>query len=271
MNLKDIEKEIIYLLAIKSMIDEMVNFEVIVLSGEDPNSEIRFNSMTHQKFFNIMLVDFLSWSDTKVIGEEKAYLKALSSICSNPHFNKDNSINALSNSTQDFRDWLNKEFIVEKVWLPSIDLEIDLSIKRLEFIKICGNISKHNFTRLSGVVRDIVYVFNRNEISLSDEDALAVITEFYDWFHNNIFSYHSSAIAEFLNNIRWDIYEYLQPEFNRSIVFIEDNPYKKYSFTIPEGVKNKFAEECYWSLMNEVRSEPYMRKFEVTKYLKMRY
>ena len=216
MKFKDIEKEIIYLLAIKNLIDEMVNFEMIKLLGENQNSEIRFKSMTHQKFFNILLVDFLSCSDTKILGETQPYLKALTSICANPKFNQHNSVNNLEQSTNDFIDWLNKEFTVEKIWLPSIDLETDLSIKRIEFIKICGNISKHNFTRLSGVANEIIAIFKRNKITLTDEDALAIIEEFYDWFHNNILNYHSSAIAEFLNNIRLDICEYLKPEFQQN-------------------------------------------------------
>lgn len=271
MKFENIEKEIIYLKAIKQLIDEMVNFEVIKLLGEDPHSEIHFKSMTHQKYFNIMLVDFLSCSDTKILGEQQPYLRALTSICSVPNFNKNNSIKNLSKSTKSFTDWLNKEFTVRKIWLPSIDLETNLSIKRIEFIKICGNISKHNFSRLSGVVKDLIDIFERNNISLKKEDALIILEEFYEWFHTNILSYHSSAIAEFLNNIRWDIYEYLQPEFQQSIVYEGSEHPQKYHFTYPKEINNNFAKNCYWDLMNEVRSKPYMRKFQATRYLKMRY
>ena len=51
----DIEKEIIFLKAIQELIDEMVNYEVLNLSRKDPDSEIRFESITHQMFFNISL------------------------------------------------------------------------------------------------------------------------------------------------------------------------------------------------------------------------
>ncbi|MDD4954411.1 MAG: hypothetical protein PHP17_00005, partial [Candidatus Omnitrophica bacterium] len=255
MEIQNIEKEIIYLLAIKQFIDEMVNFEIINLHGNNPDANISFNSMTHQKFFNIILVDFLSCSDTKILGEEQPYLRALASICEKPFFNQNNSIGNLQKYTQNFRDWLNTEFTVEKVWLPFIDLETNLSIKRIEFIKICGNLSKHNFSRLSGVAKEIIEIFKRNRHNLTEEDALAIFEEFYDWFHDNIFSYHSSAIAEFLNNIRWGIYEYLQPEYNKSIVYIENDHYHRYKYTYPPNVNNKFAKECYWNLMNEVLSK----------------
>ncbi len=103
MKFENIEKEIIYLKAIKQLIDEMVNFEVIKLLGEDPHSEIRFNSMVHQKYLNIMLVDFLSCSDTKILGEQQPYLRALTSICNTSHFNKNNSIKSLSKPTKDWQ------------------------------------------------------------------------------------------------------------------------------------------------------------------------
>jgi hypothetical protein len=86
----------------------------------------------------------------------------------------------------------------------------------------------------------------------------------------SVLSYHGSAIAEFLNNIRWGIYEYLKPEFARS--FTEDDPVSiAYRFIYPQHCDNQVARAMYRDLMNMVRSEPYLPKFEVTKYLKMRY
>lgn len=97
-----------------------------------------------------------------------------------------------------------------------------------------------------------------------------MLPEFYDWFHDNIFSYHSSAIAEFLNNIRWGMYDYLRLEFERS--FTKDNPSSiAYRFDIPEECKHYVPKTMYWDLMNAVRSPPYMPRFAITKYLKMRY
>lgn len=271
MKFSKIEKEVIFLKAIKELIDEMVNYELVKLLGSDPHSQVHFNSMTHLKYFNIILLDFLSCSDKKVLGEQLSYLEVLRSICESPSFNKNNSINSLTLSTKEFIDWLNKEIFVEKIWLPSIELSIDLSIKRIEFIKICGNISKHNFSRLSGVVRELIEIFQRNKITLRDEDALLILGEFYEWFHTDIFTYHSSAIAEFLNNIRWGIYEYLRYEFQQSIVYEGKERPRRYHYTYPKEINNSFAKTCYWDLMNEVRSKPYMNKFQVTRYLKMRY
>lgn len=269
MNFSSIEREVIFLKAVKELIDEMVNYELFDLNGSDPESQIMFHSITHQKFFNIILVDFLSRSDKKVIGEQQSYLSAIQSICQNSSFNENGSIKSLSCATNEFVSWLEQE-IQAKIWLPSINTDAVLLIKRIEFLKICGNISKHNFSRLSGVANDVVKIFARNNINVDLEEALLVLAEFYDRFHTDILNYHSSTIAEFLNNIRWGIYEYLQPEFFRSIVWESENP-PICTYTYPESIQNKFAKSCYWDLMNEVRSTPFIRRFRVTKWLKLRY
>ncbi len=271
MQFNDIEREVIFLRASKELIDNMVNYEVLRIVGSDPNSEIRFESTTHQKFFNIILVDFLSNTDKRILGEETSFLAALQSICAAPKFDQNNSVNDLLRVTQDFENWLQTEVLVEKVWLPSINLEIDLKIKRVEFIKICGNISKHNFSRLGSVSKQIIEIFSRNNHVLSQEESVIIISEFYEWFHTDIFVYHSSTIADFLNKIRWGIYDYLNPEFRKSIVFTsEEHPYM-YEFTYPNGVNDSFAKYCYWDLMNEIRSKPYMNKFQVSHYLKNKF
>ena len=63
MEFNKIEEEIILLKAIKEIIDSMVNFEI--LSSMTTRFSIMFSSITHQSFFNIILVDFLSKTDKK--------------------------------------------------------------------------------------------------------------------------------------------------------------------------------------------------------------
>lgn len=265
----EIEKEIIFLKAVQELIDEMVNYEVLDLIGEEPHSEIRFKSSTHQRFFNIILVDFLSLSDKSVMGERLSYLGAVKKICANPHFNIEGSVDALASVSHEFTEWLEQDVKV-KVWLPTTEIETTLSIKRIEFIKICGNISKHNFSRLSGVVKELIGIFKRNEIKISFEDALLILAEFYEKFHDDVLNYHGSTIVEFLNNIRWGIQKYLKPEFLQSIVR-EGGNLPKYRYTYPTDVEGKFARNTYWELMNKIRSSPYLKEFNVTRYLKLRY
>jgi hypothetical protein len=110
----------------------------------------------------------------------------------------------------------------------------------------------------------------RNGVSLGLEQALLILSDLYDWLHTHAFNYHSSTIAGFLNDIRWGIYEYLHPEYQRSVVWERGDP-PVYRYTCPSGISSSFARECYESLMNDVRQPPYMRRFEVSEWLKKRY
>ncbi|MDG4594104.1 MAG: hypothetical protein P9F75_00145 [Candidatus Contendobacter sp.] len=266
----DIEKEIIFLKAIQELIDEMVNYELFDFVGEEPHSEIRFHSYTHLKFFNIMLVDFLSRSEKDVVGQQLSYLEAIWSICDNPHFDVNGSIGVLAEATQDFIKWLEQDVEVDIWFLPFPSNEAKLSIKRVEFLKICGNISKHNFSRLSRDTKQIIAICKRNNIDVCLEQALIMLNEFYERFHDDILNYHGSTIVEFLNNIRWGIHNYLKPEFSRSIVCEGGDP-PKYRYTYPTNVEGEFTKSTYWDLMNKIRSGPIVKEFKASRWLKLRY
>jgi hypothetical protein len=269
MKLSDIEDEVVFLKAIKEVIDSMVNFAMLTLRGSDPDSSVLFETSMHQRFFNIVLVDFLSRTDKKAPVKQSSYLGALRTISAHPRFDVDNSVAALRDATWAFVNWLAQEVSVD-VWLPSIDTQTSMSISRLNFLKMCGDISKHNVLRSVGVAEELQQTLAESGVSVELEDAMLAWGDFYERFHTDILNYHSSTIAEFLNNIRWGIYEYLQPEFQRSIVWEGGNP-RRYRYTFPIGIENNFAKQCYWDLMNEVRQPPYVRRFQVTKWLKLRY
>ena len=267
--MNNIEQEIIILKAVKELIDSMVNFEMMLISGDDPDSNISFKSMTHQMFFNIILVDFLSCTDSKGPIKQTSYLGGLRAISDAPCFNESDSIEQLKTATHEFKDWLEQEVEVD-IWLPSIDKDTTIKITRFKFLKMTGDISKHNYLRAVGVAEDLKNILSTSGVEVEIEEALLALSEFYERFHTDILAYHSSTIAELLNTIRWGIYHYLQPEFKKSIVWESREP-PKYHYTYPKDANSEFSKACYWELMNEVRSKPYMRKFKVTKWLKLRY
>lgn len=269
MNLTKIEQEIIFLKASVETIDSVINNEMLEVYGSGEDAEVHFISGTNQRLFNIILVDFLSRSAAEITGESKSYLTALMDITKNPNFNINKSVANLSSSVEGFQKWLEVD-VSAKVWLPLIDLEAELKIKRHEFIKICGNIAKHNFSRLSRIVIDLRNIMRRSNINLDDEDALLILDDIYERFHTDILSYHTSTLVEYMNEIRWGIYFYLKPEFEKSIVHEGGNPHK-YHYTYPEGVNTKFARNCYWELMNGLLSKPYVPRFRTTPLMKMRY
>ena len=133
-----------------------------------------------------------------------------------------------------------------------------------------GNISKHNYLRSVDVAEGLQKILLKSGITVDINEALLALADFYERFQD-ILNYHSSTISEFLNNIRWGIYDYLQPEFNKSIVWEEGSKPPKYHYTCPEKIQSEFAKTCYWELMNEVLSPPFMRRFQVAKWLKLRY
>jgi hypothetical protein len=108
--------------------------------------------------------------------------------------------------------------------LGSINIETTIRVPRISFINISGNIAKHSFPRLSVNAREIQKLLELNGHQIDIEQAYLAMPDFYQWFHTDIFAYHSSAIGEFLNNIRWGIYDYLRPEFLRSCKKPEGHP-----------------------------------------------
>ncbi len=264
----EIEKEVLFLFAVFEIVNSMVNHVMLRISGSDPDCEVVFASHEHRRLFNILLVDFLSPTDRKLRMLPESYLDALKGITDRPNFDVGGSVESLRSATRDFAHWLDTEVKVD-IWLPNIDTQTTLEITRTLFLRMCGNIAKHNFLRLSRVASQLREVLHTQDVEISIEEALLTLEDFYNHMRE-IFSYHSTTIAEFLNNLRWGIYLYLQPEFRRSFRRIPGERWR-YEFLYPDGVQVEFARQCYWNLMNHVRSEPFMLPFQGTKWSKLRY
>lgn len=269
------EQEILLLKATMEAISSMVNYSVLDLYHSDPDSSISFKSHIHQQYFNILLADFLSLET--FVRRNANILEQLQNICNSPCYNQ--CTVSLKKAVGAFKEWLEEDVEFEhdgkirKLWFPSIDQELALKITRAEFIKICGNISKHNPLGLDRQAKTIKKIFKRNNVQIALTEALLIMDEFYEQFHDDLLTYHSSTIAEFLNEIRWGIYEYLQPIHSKSVVFSWDEVHKmnRYRYNFPKDLNNEYVQTIFWNLMNDVRSEPYMPRFTVTRYLKMRY
>jgi hypothetical protein len=237
-----------------------VNRSNFIILGQGEFIELAPVTEVHQRMFNILLVEFFSSSYKLVLGldkivEEKkryGYLGYLETVYLDPKINVRKQTE-LKESVKNFISWLDKEFIVEKVWFSSIEVELDLKISRIDFIKICGDISKHGFIRLDKRIQDIKRILNNNSLSVSDEQAYLVLPEFYEWFHKDIFNYHVNTIAEFLNNINWSIHEYLD------VLRKESAPDKSLTLV---------AKSMYFDLKSFV---PYLPRFKVADTLKKRY
>jgi hypothetical protein len=269
MPLSPIENEVLRLKAATGSIDELVTPSLFALRGADPESSIIFHDDTSQRLFNILLVDLLSPMDRGLAGANQSVLNELRVVCTTPHFEVRGSIAELRQAVDDMHAWLDQEITVS-LHLPSIDRSVEVRILRREFVEVCGNISKHNFTRLTHVASKLRKILARNGIELGDQEELLILDDFYERFHTDIFTYHATAIVEMLNNVRWGIHEYLTSEYQRALTVKGGEP-PRYSYEYAEGVTSPVARFWYWELMNEIRAAPAVRRFVGTKWLKLQY
>jgi hypothetical protein len=56
----DLEREVIVLKAVTELIDDMVNYEMFEKLTRTRDAQLTFNTMTHGRLFNVLLVDMLS-------------------------------------------------------------------------------------------------------------------------------------------------------------------------------------------------------------------
>jgi hypothetical protein len=275
-----VEQEAIILNTAWEMIDGMVNW-VMFSKYDNPNpSNLLFQTSQHARLFNILLGDFLSQltafngasvplglkpAPSSARPTDLTFLFYLRQVCADPQMGTDTQ--ALGLAVESFADWLESEALVEGVNLGSIDVVTDIRVPRYRYLKICGDIAKHNPARLAANVRHIRQLLEANGHAVSEYDGYLAIPDFYDWFHTNIFIYHSSLIGEALNAIRWAIFDYLRPEYRRAWHRIDIGvpDMDAYGYHYPSGCVDAMARAMYWSLMNHVRSRPWMDRFSINQ------
>ena len=138
---------------------------------------------------------------------------------------------------------------------------------------MCSDIAKHHLARLSTNVKHLCKLLETAGHVVSEQEAYLAVENFFEWFAEDIFIYHSSQIAEFLNNIRWAIFEYLQLEYRRSWHLSDNAPpdFPRYGYHFPAEITEPVARAMYWDVMNRVREKPRMHRFVVSDSFKRRY
>jgi hypothetical protein len=284
--MNEIEREAIILNSAWEMIDGMVNWAMFAKNDSEKPTNLVFETHQHSRLFIILLGDFLSEirafkGDPVPLGLKRApsnarpsdltFLFHLRQICADPKLGTKTT--ALSQAVEVFADWLEGKFTANGVNLHAIDVVADLRIERIRYIKMCGDIAKHSLARLATNVGHLRKLLEAAQHQVSEQEAYLAVENFFEWFHDDIFIYHSSQIAEFLNNIRWSIYDYLQPEFGRSWHLTDKATpdFPIYSYRVPSDINEPVARAMYWDVMNRSRSKPYVHRFVVTESLKGRY
>jgi hypothetical protein len=284
--MNDTEREVIILNSAWEMIDEMVNWAMFVKNECTEPTHLLLTNRAFSRLFIIFLGDFLSevkaYNGKPALGlskpapngappSDKTFLFHIRQVCTNPKLGTDST--RLSQAVDAFAEWLESEFTAQSVNLSAIGFVEDLRITRIQYIQMCGDIAKHNLARLEKRVNDLCKLLKVKKPSVSEQDAYLAVEGFFEWFQGNIFIYHSSQIAEFLNNIRWSIYEYLQPEFQRSW-HQPDNwatDFPAYAYHVPPNVTEPLTRAMYWNLMNRARLRPIVPRFVICETSKRRY
>ena len=284
--MKKIEQEAIILNSAWKMIDGMVNWSVFVKNDLTDPTNLMFETREHARIFIVLLGDFLSevrgFKNQPVpLGLNKVpsnarpsdltFIYHLRRVCESPILGE--NVGELQEWVESFADWLEGSFIAPGVNLADIDVVVDLYIERYRYIKMCGDIAKHHLGRLANNIDHLRRLLKHSGYTVGEQEAYLAVDNFFEWFFDGIFMYHSSQIAEFLNNIRWAIFDYLQPEFQRSWHLTDDatRDFQKYSYHVPDDIMEPVARAMYWDVMNRVRAKPWMHRFVISEYCKRRY
>jgi hypothetical protein len=275
-----IEQEAIVLKVVWDLIDDMVNFAMFEhpLSHDDTN--LLFKSSSESQLFRIHLVDFLSLPQARgkkpipfglpappaAPPSDRTYLFHLRRLVAEPLLGMD--AGPLAKVVEAFGDWLDADCLIPEMNLWGIDAVLDVTAPRIDILRICGDTAKHNFSRLEANVAKIAKMITAAGRPIETQEAYLALPTFAEWINDNVWLYHASTIAEFLNNIRWAIYGYLRPEFERAF---ERTAPPAYRFKAPAGCESPLAQVMHWDLMNAIRNPPYFPRFRVTPFLKLRY
>lgn len=221
----NIEQEAIILGAVTGMVDDMVNHSIFCSVGDRrTDTNLLPQTAGSLRQFGTLLRDFLS----PVTGEGKGPLPFglpkpengdnavdhttvyyLRQVCEKPLIGTE--IAHLRRIVEEFGDWLDSHAIVNDVWLSNIEVKVNLRIRRIDFIRMSGDIGKHNFLRLSGQANRLRSILAENGVIVDESDSYLALPDCWEWFHTNLLAYHASTIAEFLNNIRYAIRLYITP------------------------------------------------------------
>jgi hypothetical protein len=265
-----VEREVIALKAIADMLNALVNHQVLILRGPAPKMEVVFKDQVHQRLFSILLTDFLTKPEEPRFGLEGSYLDVLAAICGDPKLLGGAAVGDLAAATQPADEWFDAKINVP-AWFPTIEREVpDFVIRRREIVMVTGNISKHGFAGLTGVARRLVRILRKNGVEIDRHQAISILDEFYERFHDDVLAAHATALVEVLNRVRWSMHHALLPVF---LVHHRRDPDHelRYWYEFPDGVEHDFAQGCFWDLMNKVRQPPYVDPFEALWNVEDRY
>ena len=287
MKFSSIEQEAIILSAVVGMVDDMVNHAIFCALGEKRHgTNLVPQTSESLRLLGTLLRDFLSPVTARGKGPlpfglpkpprggravDHTSLFYLQRVCDAPLIGND--IAHLSRIVRAFSDWLEDYAEVKGVWLANISIELDLRIKRIDFIRMSGDIGKHNFLRLGGQAKRLQNILAENGVTIDESQAYSALPDCWDWFHTHLFAFHASNIAEFLNNIRYAIRLYVNPvaKARYRVTGRIDEYLDLYTFEQPVEITNDFAWAQYLDLLQSSLRQPNFPPFSVSRSFKTQF
>ncbi|WP_171172761.1 hypothetical protein [Ruegeria sp. HKCCA0370] len=265
-----LDQEILVLAAVWDLIGAMVHYGHF-FKDSDPNSTQldRFTTSEAKDLFLVILSDFLAHPRDGTFclkkpnvagGMKDTHLAYLDRVVNNPSFGGD--CGALADAIASFSNWLDGDAVIEDAHFPTIEWNGKFFVRRKDYLKICGNATKHGFMRLNRTVKQIKSIFARNGKVIDDGQSYIVIPDFIERFRDDVFLASAGRVAWHLNEIRWGIYDYLSYEFRRAHVLKKAvRGTQMYTYDTPPELSDPFIKSIYWDLMNEMRSPPFVPRF----------
>lgn len=263
LSLEPIEVETIGLYIVVRAIDDFVNRALLHIPG-GPGLPT-FAGSVARDLFVVRLLDFLEPVDAKMTGVDGSCVDLLEMAVATSSFDRDSSVEGLRTAVLALRTWLSERITI-RVWLPTLDLDAEISLTRHDVVHVAGNTSKHNLSRLSRVAGRLRRILKENSHEIGIEDSWLAVEDFEQKFKDDLLAYYCVRITGLLNDVRWAVHDYLIPEYRESYTLDPDRP-PMYSYRFPAGLNSRFSRESYWGLMNKVRSEPYIARFVVPDHM----
>lgn len=264
------EREAIGLCICLEAVSDIANHALLELrdvSMYPAETEVYFHTHIHQHLFLIRLLDFVKESgDTQLTGVTGSCLAVLKNACATKYFDVDGSVEELKVAVEALESWLSYTKTIT-FWLPTLDIIAKIEVSRLEFLKISGNYSKHNLSRLTGVSRDVATILRNHGYSVPVEYIPLALDDFREHLEENYFVYYGTWLSELMNNVRWGLQAYLEPTFSHSYR-ADSNDAFRYTYQYPADIQENVPRQWFWRLMNNVRGRPYLKKFVGAHYLK---
>jgi len=266
------ELEAIGLCICLEAVDSIANHGLLTLRFRDtsPNpeeAEAVFQTHIHRDLFLIRLLDFVTGKGSQELtGVEGPCLSVLKAACATKCFDINGSVGELMSSVDALESWLNCKKAIT-IWLPTLDINAELTITRQEFLYISGNHSKHNLSHLTVVSKKVEKILKDHEYHVPYIQIPLVLDDFKAQLTENYFVYYSTWLSELLNNIRWGLQEYLNPIFTQSYkAGLEASAF--YSYEYPVYIQGEIPRQWFWRLMNNVRRPPNFKRFVCASSLK---